>query len=83
MTGVQTCALPIWDKIKFAYLRLPNPVKDTVISVPDFLPPEFDLDKYIDRETQFTKTFIGPIDTIATIIGWSLEDKASLEDFFS
>lgn len=71
------------DKIRFAYLKLPNPVKDTVISVPDFLPPEFDLDQYIDRQTQFEKAFLVPIDTIASIIGWSLEDKASLEDFFS
>lgn len=71
------------DKIKFAYLKLPNPVKDTVISVPDFLPNELGLDKYIDRDMQFLKTFIGPISTIATIIGWSLEDNASLEDFFS
>lgn len=71
------------DKIKFAYLKLPNPIKDTVISVPDFLPNEFGLDEYIDKDMQFLKTFIGPISTIATIIGWSLDDNASLEDFFS
>ena len=71
------------DKIKFAYLKLPNPVKDTVISVPDFLPTELGLDEYIDRDMQFLKTFIGPVSTIATIIGWSLDDNASLEDFFS
>lgn len=71
------------DKIKFAYLKVPNPVKDTVISVPDFLPTELGLDEYIDRDMQFLKTFIGPISTIATIIGWSLEDVATLEDFFS
>ena len=71
------------DKIKFSYMRLPNPIKDTVISVPDILPAEFDLDRYIDRDMQFEKTFLGPISKISTIIGWSLEERATLEDFLS
>lgn len=71
------------DKIKFSYLKMPNPIKDTVISVPDFLPDEFELDRYIDRELQFQKTFLDPIRSICDIIGWKLEEVATLENFFS
>jgi DNA polymerase elongation subunit (family B) len=71
------------DKIKFAYLRMPNPIRENVIACPnDELPPEFELQKYIDYDTQFSKTFIDPIENIIGIIGWSSEEKGSLEAFF-
>jgi hypothetical protein len=44
------------DKIKFAYLKIPNPIGDTVIATADYLPTEFNLDKYIDRDLQFDKS---------------------------
>lgn len=71
------------DKIKFSYLKLPNPVHDTVISVPDYLPDEFGLDKYVDRGLQFEKTFLDPIKSICDVIGWQLEEVSTLENFFS
>jgi DNA polymerase elongation subunit (family B) len=67
------------DKIKFAYLRMPNPVFENVISCPDELPIEFDLDKYIDRDMQFEKSFLEPIKSIANVIGWDIEERPSLE----
>lgn len=70
------------DKIKFVYLKLPNPIKDTVISVPDVLPKEFDLEKYIDRDLQFEKSFINPLKSITDTINWKLKDTESLEAFF-
>ena len=45
------------DKIKFLMLRQPNTVKDTVISFSTKIPYEFDLHKYVDYETQFTKMY--------------------------
>ena len=71
------------DKIRFAYLKIPNPVNDTVIATPDELPVEFGLDKYIDRELQFDKSFLEPIRSITSVIGWEAEQRATLEDFFS
>jgi DNA polymerase elongation subunit (family B) len=71
------------DKIKFSYLKLPNPLMDTVISVPEYLPEELGLDRYIDRELQFKKTFLEPIRSICDIIGWKLEETATLESFLS
>jgi DNA polymerase elongation subunit (family B) len=66
-------------KIRFAYLKMPNPFKDTVISVPDELPPELDMDRFIDRKLQFEKTFLIPITRIIDVMGWSTAKVATLE----
>jgi DNA polymerase elongation subunit (family B) len=71
------------DKIKYCYLRMPNPLQENIISVPFSLPEELGLHDYVDFETQFEKTFIGPIKRITNAIGWEIEHKDSLEDFFS
>ena len=70
------------DKIKFVKLIEANPFKFDVISYVTKLPKEFNLDKYIDYEVQFQKTFLDPLSFILNSIGWSYEKKASLEDFF-
>jgi len=70
------------DKIKFAYLKMPNPIKDTVIATSDYLPKEFKLDKYIDRDIQFDKAFLEPLKSVTSIIGWEVEQRSTLEGFF-
>lgn len=70
------------DKIKFAYLKVPNPINDTVISAPDKLPIELNIDKYIDRNMQFEKAFLDPLKSITNVIGWQTEKVANLESFF-
>jgi len=70
------------DKIKFLMLKLPNTVKDTVISFSTKIPYEFDLHKYVDYDTQFEKTFTDPLKFILESIGWKLEREATLEAFF-
>jgi DNA polymerase elongation subunit (family B) len=71
------------EKIKFTYLKLPNPFKDTVISYPSRLPTEFGLDKYVDYDLQFNKAFLEPIKVILDCMKWSVEKTNSLEDFFN
>lgn len=68
------------EKIKFVYLKLPNPMKEAVISFPGRLPAEFNLDGYIDYETQFQKSFIDPIKIVLDCMDWSVEKTISLWD---
>ena len=71
------------NRLKFAYLKLPNSIKENVIAFPnDHLPEELKLHRYIDYDLQFEKTFIEPLKLILDSIGWSVEERATLEDFF-
>ena len=71
------------EKIKFCYLKEPNPIRQNVLSIISTLPKDFGLEKYIDYDTQFSKAFLEPLNAILNVIGWSAEKKATLEDFFS
>jgi hypothetical protein len=70
------------EKIKFCYLKTPNPMQENVISFIQDLPKELDLHKYVDYELQFSKSFIEPIKIILDCIDWSVERQNTLESFF-
>jgi DNA polymerase elongation subunit (family B) len=70
------------DKVKFSYLRMPNPLSTNVISSPGALPKQFNLDQYVDHDTQFEKSFIEPMKSITDNIGWSVGSQKTLEDMF-
>ena len=71
------------NRIKFCYMKLPNPLHENVIAFPEVLPPELKLDHYIDYDLQFDKTFVEPLKLILDSIGWSPEPVASLDEFFA
>lgn len=71
------------EKIKYSYMRLPNPVKSNVLAILSSLPPEFGLDQYIDYNLQFDKAFLEPLRAVLEVIGWNEEKSNSIEDFFN
>jgi len=70
------------EKIKFCYLKNPNPIHENVISFISEFPKEFGLTQYIDYDLQFEKSFIEPLKAILDSIGWSVEKQITLESFF-
>jgi len=70
------------EKIKFVYLKTPNKMGENVISYFQTLPTEFGLDKHVDYDLQFSKSFLEPIKVILDKIGWKAEKVASLEFLF-
>jgi DNA polymerase elongation subunit (family B) len=70
------------DKIKYCYIKEPNPHRVNVISCPGKLPEEFNLKPYLDYATQFDRAFIAPLQILLSAIGWNTEKKSTLEDFW-
>jgi DNA polymerase elongation subunit (family B) len=69
------------EKIKFVYLKVPNPIQENVISYFQTLPTEFKLEKYIDHDMQFSKSFLEPLNSVLNAIGWISERRGTLEAF--
>ena len=70
------------EKIKFVYLKTPNKIGENVISFLNTFPREFGLDKAVDYDLQFEKSFLEPIKVIMDTIGWKPEKVANLEFLF-
>jgi DNA polymerase elongation subunit (family B) len=70
------------EKIKYTYLKMPNPLRSPIISYPSRIPKEFGLDQYIDYNLMFDKSFIDPIKVILDCVGWSTEKRNTLDSFF-
>jgi len=71
------------EKIKFLYLKKPNIIQENVLSFIQDFPHELGLDKYIDYDLQFEKSFVEPLKTILDAIGWNVEKTVNLELFFT
>ena len=71
------------EKIKFCYLKKPNIIHENIISFIQEFPKELNLDKYIDYDLQFEKSFVEPLKAILDAIDWNVEKTVNLELFFS
>lgn len=71
------------EKIKFIYLKEPNTIQSNIISFPNMIPPEFEIAKFIDFDTQYEKSFVEPLKIVLDSIGWKTEHVSNLAAFFS
>jgi len=71
------------EKIKFCYLKKPNILHENVISFIQDFPKELNIDKYVDYDLQFEKSFVEPLKAILDAIGWNVEKTVNLELFFT
>ena len=71
------------EKIKFCYLKQPNPYRMNAISFLNMLPKELEIDEYIDYDAQFKAAFLEPMKTILNCIGWKAEHVSDLTSFFT
>jgi DNA polymerase elongation subunit (family B) len=71
------------EKVKYIFLKKPNIIQENVISFIQDFPKELGLDKYIDYELQFEKSFVDPLKSILDAIGWNVEKTVNLELFFT
>ena len=70
------------DKIKFLYLREPNILGTHAITFTGEIPPEFKLQGYVDYDKMFEKSFLEPLNSLLSCIGWQVRETASLEGLF-
>ena len=70
------------DKIKFIYLKVPNPLHEDVIGFVDKLPEEFGLHAYIDTNIMFEKTFVDAVQRLANPLGWFAKPIATINDLY-
>ena len=71
------------EKIKFVYLKTPNPMKENIVAYANDLPKELDLHRFIDYNKQYEKAFVDPIRHLLDALEWDVEPVATLEDFFA
>lgn len=71
------------DKMKFVYIREPNPFGEDKIGFMTELPKDFNAHKYVDYDTQFQKAFLGPMENVLEIIGWEAEQRNTMDSFFT
>lgn len=68
------------DSVRFMYLKKPNPIRQNVISFIEGIPD--DLKPHVDKNLNFEKIFLNPITSLATVVGWSMNNTVSLADLF-
>jgi len=70
------------EKVKYCYLKIPNPIRENIFSFIQVFPKELDLIKYVDYDMQFEKGFLDPLNLILQHIGWRYEKINTLETLF-
>lgn len=66
------------EKIRYAYLRKPNPFHSHVMSATHGCPAQWNIEKWIDYPTQFEKVFLNPLEDILAAAGWTSHQESAL-----
>lgn len=69
------------NKIKYISLKKPNPIGYDVVAFDTYLPKEFNLDKYVDRDEIYEKSFLSPLRIFLESIDWTEEEQVDLFNF--
>lgn len=70
------------DKIKYIYIKYPNELRSEVISCLNKVPDELEIEKMIDYNTQYQKTFMEPLNAMLKVAKWAIDREHTLEDAF-
>lgn len=70
------------EKVKYCYLKVPNPIRENIITFIQKFPRELNLEKFVDYDTQFDKSFLDPLKIILNAIGWRTEKTVDLTQFY-
>ena len=70
------------EKLKWVYLKEPNPMQSDVLSFATIIPQEFEIHNYIDYEAMYDKNYLVQITRVTDAIKWQLEEISSLEGLF-
>jgi DNA polymerase elongation subunit (family B) len=71
------------EKIKFVYLKQPNPFNNNTLAFLSVIPKKFEAAAFIDYDLQFEKAFLEPLDIILSTINWNSEKVETLDCFFT
>lgn len=67
------------EKMKFVYLKIPNTIRENVVGFLNELPPEFNLHRYVDYDTQFKTAFFSNLEAMCKPLGWNLIDRPKMD----
>ena len=71
------------EKIKFAYLKLPNVFNEHVIAWnTSTIPKELQLEKFIDKEQHFQIGYMNVIEKLLEAVGWVDKTQNNIDDWF-
>lgn len=70
------------NKVHFAALKQPNPIQADVLSWENNFPNFLDLQRYIDYNALFEKTFLEPVNRILAANGWTSKKIIRLDQFY-
>ncbi|QZI89891.1 putative DNA-directed DNA polymerase [Vibrio phage 144E46.1] len=66
------------DKIMLVNLKMPNPMNYNYMAFGDFLPPEFEMNNYIDYQATFEKQFLNHLQLTLNPVGWHWKKRVNL-----